>query len=270
METGCETSPYFDFDSHFVSPYIPLMSRSSDFLLSLYQQRKNRNPRYSMRAFARTLGVNPGRISQYFDNERAITKSAGNNIAAKLDLDSSQREYFMHLIETDGKEKRGDHIRLMKEDELSMLVEWYHDAVLALVNLSDFKYDFDWMAARLNLPVALVTASWERLVRIGYVSVEDGKVKFDPSPIMTTSNIPSQYLRLSHKDSLTNVINNLDLVPMDKRDLSSITLAIDAKKLPKAKDMVRVFRRRLANYLSSGRRTQVYTINVQLFPLTKD
>ncbi|MNL20204.1 hypothetical protein D3C87_1414390 [compost metagenome] len=138
------------------------------------------------------------------------------------------------------------------------------------MNLSDFKYDFEWMAARLNLPIALVTASWERLERIGYLSVENGKVNFDPSPIIMTSKIPNQYLRLSHKDSLTNVINNLDLVPMDQRDLSTITLAIDAKKLPKAKDMVRVFRRRLANYLSSGRRTQVYTINFQLFPLTKD
>ena len=86
----------------------------------------------------------------------------------------------------------------------------------------------------------------------------------------TTSGIPNQYLRLSHKDSLTNIVNNLDQVPVEKRDLSFITLAIDTKKLPKAKEMVRTFRRRLANYLSQGKRTQVYTINIQLFPLTKD
>jgi uncharacterized protein (TIGR02147 family) len=261
---------YFDFDSHFRPPYIPRMSRSSEFLQFQYQQRRNRNPRYSMRAFARTLDLNPGRVSQYFDNERSITKSAGISIATKLDLDPTQKEYFLHLIEIDNKEKRGDHIRLMKEDELSMLVEWYHDAVASLANTADFQYDFDWMAGRLGLPVALIKASWERLERLGHVQVENGKVTLDAPPMTTTSDIPNQYLRLSHKDSLTNIINNLDHVPVDKRDLSFITMAIDVKKLPKAKEMIRTFRRRLANYLSQGKRTQVYTVNIQLFPLTKD
>ncbi|MFS4460651.1 DUF4423 domain-containing protein [Bdellovibrio sp. HCB2-146] len=246
------------------------MSRASDYLLSQYQQRKNRNPRYSIRAFARTLEINPGRVSQYFDNERPITKAAGANISAKLDLDETQRTYFLHLIELDTKERRGEYVRRIKEDELSMIVEWYHDAILTLVNTADFKFDFDWMAQRMGLPVTLIQSSWERLERLGYVKVEGNKVITDASPLLTTSDIPSHYLRLSHKDSLKNIIDNIDQVSVEKRDVSSITLAVDPKKLPKAKEMIRTFRRRLANYLSQGKKSSVYTINVQLFPLSKD
>ncbi|MNS96870.1 hypothetical protein D3C72_1311880 [compost metagenome] len=67
-----------------------------------------------------------------------------------------------------------------------------------------------------------------------------------------------------------NIIDNLDRVHVDKRDMSMITLAIDSKKIPKAKEMIKVFRRKLANYLAQGKKDGVYTINIQLFPLTKD
>jgi len=223
-----------------------------------------------MRAFARDIEVNPGRISQYFDDHRAITKTVANKISAKLNLDESQKNYFLHLIATDERERRGDHLRMIEADELSMIVEWYHDALIALISTTGFKNDFDWMSERLGVPVPLIKASWDRLVRVGFITEVNDKVVLEPTPMTTSSGIPNEFLRLSHKDSLMNIIDNLDRVHVDKRDMSMITLAIDSKKIPKAKEMIKVFRRKLANYLAQGKKDRVYTINIQLFPLTKD
>jgi hypothetical protein len=48
-----------------------------------------------------------------------------------------------------------------------------------------------------------------------------------------------------------------------------MTMAIDPKKLPQAKERIRDFRRGLSEFLESGNRSEVYRINIQLMPVTK-
>jgi hypothetical protein len=48
-----------------------------------------------------------------------------------------------------------------------------------------------------------------------------------------------------------------------------MTMAIDPRKLPLAKTLIREFRFRLAELLETGNRTEVYNLNVQLVPVTK-
>ena len=46
-------------------------------------------------------------------------------------------------------------------------------------------------------------------------------------PIKTTYDISSQSLRDSHKRSLYEVINTIDEIPVEIRDISSVTMAIN-------------------------------------------
>ena len=55
---------------------------------------------------------------------------------------------------------------------------------------------------------------------------------------------------------------------MDERDFSGITMAINVEKLDEAKEMIRAFRRKLCKFLETGKKTEVYTLRVQLFPKT--
>jgi len=247
------------------------MLRASEFLLAQFQIKKNRNPRYSQRSFAKLIGVNPGRLTHYFSGERIITKKVAQQIAGELGFDDTQTEYFLHLCEADKKSKRAPDPRILKEDELAMIVEWYHLAVLSLVSTKDFKPEPEWIGERLGIAAEIAAASLERLARIGLIKWEGGQVQLTTGgPVSTTTGVPNQFLRLAHQDTLRHVVESMPHVPLDKRDISSITLPIDERKLQEAKTLIRTFRRKLAHLLTQGTQNQVYTLNIQLFPLSKD
>jgi transcriptional regulator with XRE-family HTH domain len=52
--------------------------------------RRTRNPRYSLRAFSRSLGVNHGTLSQILRSERRLTTRSILEIGARLGLSESQ------------------------------------------------------------------------------------------------------------------------------------------------------------------------------------
>jgi uncharacterized protein (TIGR02147 family) len=185
-------------------------------------------------------------------------------------LDDEQLSYFLYLCEFDQENNKPPLPRLLKDDELALIVEWYHLAILALISNQDFKLDPEWIAKRMALPVALVESSLQRLVRIGMIKIGNGKVELSQESLTTTNDIPNKFLLMFHQNSLRYITENLPQVPVEKREISAITLPVNDQRLKQAKEMIRTFRRKLATYLSKGKTNQVYTLNMQLFPLTKD
>jgi uncharacterized protein (TIGR02147 family) len=244
------------------------MSRAAEYLLTQYHSRKIKNPRYSQRAFASFLGLNSGRLNQYFNGKRKISRTAAKSISAKLGLDAAETNYFLHLIELDKSETNSAE-RILTDDETALVVEWHHAALLALLTTQNFKPDPNWIAERLLLPVEVVKSSIERLQRIGLIETASQGYRRKPGAVKTTTNISSHFLRLSHKDILRKVIADIDTVPIECRDVTSITFAMDIAKVPIAKKMISDFRIRLAKRLTKGPKNQVVGLNIQLFPFTK-
>lgn len=244
------------------------MPRASEYLMTQFHSRKIKNPRYSMRAFASFLGINSGRLSQYFSGQREISLKAGKTISEKLGLDPAETNYFFHLIDQDKAEKKTAG-RLLKDDEIALVVEWHHAALLGLLLTKDFIPDHEWIAERLQLPVEVIESSLERMQRIGLLVETPQGLRRAPGPVKTSSGIPSEYLRLSHKDILRKVIADIDSVPIESRDVTSITFPMDIKNLPVAKKLIGDFRVKLAKRLSKGTKNEVVALNVQLFPFTK-
>ncbi len=61
----------------------------------------------------------------------------------------------------------------------------------------------------------------------------------------------------------------LKQVPLEKREYTSITMAIDPKNIPRARRLIDRFQDKVVAILESGEPTEVYNMNVQLFPLTQ-
>jgi hypothetical protein len=55
--------------------------------------------------------------------------------------------------------------------------------------------------------------------------------------------------------------------PVEARDLTSVTMAIDPKNLSMAKEKIRQFQDELAQMLATGTPTEVYRVSMQMFPL---
>lgn len=256
-----------------------------DWLRNEYLRRRDANPQYSLRAFAKSLEVPSGRLSELLEGKRQLTQFMGKKLANKLGLSQELTRSFLDLIAKNHKDERrkllaptakqitrqgasnGD--QLLSTDVVHAIVNWEHYAILSLLETKDARPDADWIARRLGISAAEVEQAVERLVRIGLLAIKDQQWTPLKRGLTAAHELPSDSRLASHKEFLLQAVKALDEVPEELRDISSTTMAVNPKKLPEAKRILHDFRRGLAAYLKDGPCDEVYSLHIQLIPVTK-
>lgn len=240
-----------------------------DILTSEFQRRQDRNPRYSLRSFAGFLGMSPAHLSQVLSGKRALSFKAAESIASRLSLPPVERQRLLGNLGTlSTSQDDADVFRRLREQEFAAIANWQDYALLGLANLDSNKADSRWISERLGIPVAQARATLNRLTELGIIKIEGGSFYQTGKPLATTQDVKSAAIRQFHRGLLQKAADSLDTVETAQRDFSAITMAIDPEKLSLAKKRIQLFRRQLCRELESGPQKDVYTLAVQLFPLT--
>ena len=84
------------------------------------------------------------------------------------------------------------------------------------------------------------------------------------------SGIASGAIKKFHSQILNKAAEALYAQPLDLRDFSSMTFAINPAHLPEIKDELREFRRGLEKkFKARSNKREVYSLSIQLFSLTQ-
>lgn len=245
-------------------------------------RRCQRNPRYSLRAFARSLEVSPSFLSRVLSGKRALTVPVARSFSQALDLTPEQQRSFLDLVvraqpACGGRRRKAAaeaaapaSYAQLSADAFAVIAEWHHYALTELVYLRRARtQDLRWIARMLGIPLIEARASVERLKRLGILRQEKGgRLAKTERWLTTTHDVASVALRRFHAQVLERARRSLEETPVGERDVTSITMAIDPARLPEAKARIKRFRRSLSAYLEAGDRTRVYSLAIQLFPLT--
>src|SRR6185437_9094888 len=79
-----------------------LESRTAkEFLNEELARRLRDNSRYSLRAFARQLGLSPGELSEVLRGKRALSFRSTLRIAKSLGLNSAETRHLLQIAQTD-------------------------------------------------------------------------------------------------------------------------------------------------------------------------
>ncbi len=242
-----------------------------NWLEAEFRRRKERNPRFSMRTFARQIGISPGRLSEILSGKRELTLNVVKKICSNLTLSPSESKALMVSVPGADVEKVIEATyKEINMDAFYTLADWQHFAIFNLMDVDDFQQNFQWIADRLNIAVNDAQNAVNRLIRTGLIVVAEGKWKKQAGNVAVTQEIASHALKLSHRQTLEQAANALHEVPLELRDITSITMAIDIDRIPEAREMIKQFRRKVCAHLEGGpKRREVYNLNVQLVPLTK-
>jgi uncharacterized protein (TIGR02147 family) len=232
----------------------------------LRRKRDNRN--YSLRAFAQLLEIPPGRLSEIISGKRAASQKVQEKVLRHLGL-QGMKDFFLEPEATKTPFSERDNYSTIHNEAFSVLADWYHFAILSLMDTRDFKNDAKWISKRLGISVMEAQTAIDNLLKVDLVETKNGKLLKKKENLKTSTDIESAALRLSHKQSLEQAQRALDEVQIELRDITSITMAVDLKKIAIAKKMIKEFRMKMSDLLESGDRTDVYNLNVQLVPLTK-
>lgn len=245
------------------------MSGASEFIKAQLAERQARNPNFSMRAFARQLGMSPAQVSQLISGKRPLTQKAARKISEALDLSPVERLEFMRAtlpdwIEAAPKQEE----QALSEDEFRAIADWHHFAILSLTKTAGAKPDPRWIGQRLGISVNEAREALDRLLRLGLVEVRP-KFRQVTKALNVKSEAGSAAIRQYHKQNLKLAEEKIETVDMKFRDLQSITVATSPAKIAKVKALVDDFMSRLDGLMEVKNATQVYTVAVQVFPVTK-
>lgn len=245
------------------------MTVSGQFLKQMLEERQKRNPNFSLRAFARHLGMSPAQLSQLISGKRPLTQKAAHKISERLDLSPMERLEFMRTTLPDWLEPaRKTDERFLTEDEFRAIADWHHFAILSLTKTANAKADPRWIAQRLGIGVNEAREGVDRLVRLGLVETKP-KFRQVSQPLNVKSEDMSAAIRQYHRQNLKLAEEKIETVDMKLRDLQSITVATSPAKIAKVKALVDEFLGRLDGLMEMKNATEVYTVAVQVFPVTK-
>jgi uncharacterized protein (TIGR02147 family) len=239
-------------------------------LINELQSRREKNPRFSLRAFARILEMSPAHLSCLINGKKNLTPKQAQKIASRINLSESEcQDLVQDLAGFRKKDFRLPELQILHDDDFKLISDWYHFAILSLGKLPN-RANAQWIANQLEIDPGVAWDAFHRLQRLGLLNVKNGRFSQTSKPLTTKPDLPSQAVRKYFAQTLQVAASKLESVPVDKRDFSSVTMAIHPSKLAEAKKMIAEFREKLYAELESSRNpSEVYTLSIQLFPITK-
>ncbi len=240
-------------------------------LRSELERRKKVNPSYSLRAFAKSLEMDASNLSKLLSGQTTVGTKLRMKLAKKLGMSDEDLRHFGYL---EGQVvKDSDYIE-HQLDHFKVISDWYHYGILEALKLDEFRMDQDHkrLAERLGLTEEEVELAVKRLLKLGHLKIDsEGRYVDDEVNSSSILSIDTSCAhRSNQKQILSLAIEALDETPIEQRSQSAMTVAIDSKRLPEAKGMIKEFRRKLARFLSdSNHLDEVYHLSVSLYPVTR-
>ena len=247
------------------------------------EARCERNPRYSLRSFARDLGVGPARLSDVLNGRYGLSREAALLMGTRLGWSDSESSQFCDLVESEHARARKSRTIAKKRvdahqqnysqltaDAFQVVSDWYHYAILELASVVDFQSDPKWIAARLGISEHIVISAIERLKRLELLEVVRGKLRATDAVTASPDGIPSEAIKKFHRQILEKALSAIHLQTVDERDFSSMVLSIDKAQLPRAKKEIKKFRRHFDSlFLKTKKKDEVYCLGIQFFRLSE-
>lgn len=266
MYISMETKPYY-----------------RELLESELDKRIDANSTYSLRAFAKRLGVDPGALSKILNGKKLITFELAEKITLGLQLDPEQKHEFFTSVASsfNGEKRKRKPLKLksfLKDSKLSKpkdltldlfrtISDWYHYAILQLIKTSNFQHSSKDISKKLGISQMQSKQALKRLEELELIKTEDGKL-FRTNHQITTGDLsitgPAFKKRIQQitDKSIESLLND----PIELRNHTTMTMAIDPEKIPLAKEMIQEFMDELSEALET-KNEKVYELQINLFPL---
>jgi len=247
------------------------------------EKRVKKNPRYSLRAFSRTIEIDPSMLSRVINGQVIPTLRVSKLILPHLELDSTSEKEFIESVSKANKDKTflkkraeikeilepktSKHKRNLTPDHFRIISDWYHYALLQLMETEDFNPDLKWIALTLEIKESEAKEAINRLLNCGFIEKRGNSYVRVAPPLASgdlsiTTAAHRKRIRQVTEKSLVALENN----PIQMRNHTTLTLGIDPDRIPLAKEMIQDFMAELGEVLQTSKKT-VYELQVNLFPL---
>ncbi len=247
-----------------------------------FQRRCRQNPQFSLRSFAKNLDMDPSLLSKVFRRQRPLSAPQAKKIIEQCKMSASDKKLFWSSLvqertsqfkaldesQNDGASSSPSVTKQpLSHDLFQMISEPHHYVLAEMARTEGFRSDLPWISKKIGLPKIETHAALQRLVRVGLLK-KDGSRYIRCTGRFTTADktVTDSALKHHQRKFLEAAAEALDTIPLERRSQNAMTIAINPKKIPIAKQMIQDFIGQLASVLETGALEEVYQISVSLFP----
>ncbi len=227
---------------------------------------KANNPRFSSRSFAQRLGISSGALSEILKGTRKVSPKLATKLAERLSLDPIASAHFTGQDLAVDSVRETEYLKL-SDDQFHLISEWPHFAVLNLVQSRRSIHKISWFAEQLNLPLRQVQDIFDRLLRLKMLKFEKKKYVRCQTAVKTSDDVMNLSIRKSNMEDLELIRDHLNNLDVSERDLTSITMLIDPKRMSEFKKWVRKAEDQFAQKFQSHDATTAFRLTIALYPL---
>lgn len=246
-----------------------------DYLKAELENRLEKNPRYSLRAFAKALGVHPAELSLVLRGERTLSYNSCQKVMANLALSPSQSKYFLEILQNEkiGLQfiaKEESTTSTLQVEKFSKVSKWYHFAILNLIETKNFQWTPSYISRRLGISLIEAGLAMQDLLAEGLVNLAERKTKKRSLEVVRVqTHFPSSVIRQYHEQHIKKSLTALQEIPTHQREYQSIGVSVSMKDLPKVKAFVDKFTDEFLEKFHNPEGNEIYQLQLSLFPLTK-
>lgn len=270
------TVPPFDYSDYRV------------FLSDLTAQWKSDHRRWSYAVFSREVGyAAPNYLKQIVEGKRSLSRKAAIKIIEYFSFNKQEGDFFLALVDfnqakndrmRDGAFRRMQSCQKISDEKKKAVdlhrfyTEWHNPVIREMVQIPAFKEDPEWIGKALSPTIPEHEA--ERAVRFlkssGHVIEREGKLE-QAEPVNSTGpEIASLAVANYHRAMMDLAKESLDRLPAEKRNLSSLTMALSKETYEKIVTEIYTFQDRIIEMaVNDSTPDEVFQLNFQLFPTTE-
>lgn len=279
-------------ESSIPAPQAPDIYQSSDyreFLRDAVRERKEKDPRFSLRGLASRVGIDHSLLAKILGGQRHLGSEHFPPMAKALGLDRSGAAYLEALAAASRARSTGEKQRLLQKllplrphsreridaSRYDYFRSWRHVAIRSLLDWYEFDgKDWDGLGRMLEPPISGNQAreSVEILVRMGLLKPSpNGRFKPATAHLSTGDRWRSQAVREFQKEVLRLSETAVDRIPAERRDISTVTVAFPVRALEEIRGILKEARAKIvrtADQYPAEESDAVFQLNLQLFPVT--
>lgn len=233
-----------------------------------------RNPRFSLRSFAKQLGIDHSTLSQVLRSKRRLSTRALRAVGKRMGLsEETIRSYAKSFRQRSSANRPPENLHSyhFDLDTFQFLSVWYHYAILELIQVQGFKTDSRWIAKTLGIAVEDVNIALQRLLRLGLLEMLGRDHWIDKSG---DAEFHSVDLTEAACNQMNHEIHELAIdaikrIPSSYRVHRQMVVALSSAKLPRLRILADEFMDELRSLISEGdANDDVYQVEISFFPIT--
>lgn len=258
-----------------------------DYVADHFKYNKAHHSYFSYRYISLKTNLDPGFYVKVIQKQKHIADTTIDILSKFFEFDQKEAEYFRILVQFN-KAKKPEHEKLyfeklqsFKLPEAKILdwsvydyfLKWYTIAIREEINTIPFNGDFEDLAKRF---VPQISADEARdavmlLEKLNLIRWNGNKYEIIDSFVASDGSIKTFAIREFQKQMCRLGMESIDRIPKDERDISTLTISTSKQCLEIIKEKLATVRKEIVDIIGKEKSVEeVYQINFQIFPLTRN